>query len=161
LKKFTIHSDNRIEVAVSGVRVASPRGAATFATERDLAALALPMSRLVEIWNRLPGVKPVARFTDRKTAVRRIWGAIQGMTPPVTRGGHKARSDAPRAITKGAVVIAHMRAASGASLKAIMALTGWQAHTVRGCISAHLSKRLGLRVHSFKRDGERIYQIRG
>src|SRR2546430_13288777 len=30
-----------------------------------------PMKRLVEIWNRLPGVERVIRFTDRKTAIDR------------------------------------------------------------------------------------------
>jgi hypothetical protein len=41
----------------------------TFASEKELQELIneWPMKRLVEIWNRLPGVEPVARFTDRKT----------------------------------------------------------------------------------------------
>src|SRR5438045_8846391 len=47
----------------------------SFASEKELQELVneWPMKRLVEIWNRLPGVEPVARFTDRKTAIRRIW----------------------------------------------------------------------------------------
>ncbi len=36
-----------------------------------------PASRLVEIWNNLPGVSPIKKFTDRKTAVSRIWKALQ------------------------------------------------------------------------------------
>jgi len=39
--------------------------------------------------------------------------------------------------------------------------TGWQAHSVRGFISAQLSKRMGLRVKSFTREGQRVYRIRG
>ena len=36
-----------------------------------------PMLRLVEIWNKLPGVTPVGKFANRSTALRRIWAAIQ------------------------------------------------------------------------------------
>ena len=35
--------------------------------------------RLVEIWNSLPGVKPVTKFTHRKVATKHIWKAIQGL----------------------------------------------------------------------------------
>jgi hypothetical protein len=49
---------------------------------------------------------------------------------------------------------------SGATLKAIMAVTGWQAHSVRGFISWHLRKRMGLEVQSLERNGDRVYIIR-
>jgi hypothetical protein len=54
-------------------------GGGSFASERELQELASawPMKRLVEIWNGLPGVEPVARFTDRKTATTRIWRALE------------------------------------------------------------------------------------
>jgi hypothetical protein len=57
-------------------------------------------------------------------------------------------------------VIALLERPTGASLKTIMGATGWQAHSVRGFISGQLGKRLGLRVKSFERDGERVYLIR-
>ena len=38
-----------------------------------------PAARLVGIYNSLPGVSPVKKFTDRKTAVGRIWKAIQSL----------------------------------------------------------------------------------
>lgn len=43
------------------------------------------------------------------------------------------------------------------------ALTGWQAHTVRGTISGVLRKRLGLKVESLvsPESGERRYHIVG
>ena len=41
-----------------------------------------------------------------------------------------------------------------------MDLTGWQPHSVRGFISAQIGKRMGFKIQSFKRDGERIYRIR-
>ena len=51
----------------------------TFASEKEWEKLATawPMKRLIAIWNGLPGVAPVARFTDRKAAIRRIWRAVQ------------------------------------------------------------------------------------
>ena len=47
----------------------------TFASEPELHELtsAWPMKRLIEIWNHLPGVEPVMRFTDRNTAICRLW----------------------------------------------------------------------------------------
>src|SRR6266702_924133 len=42
----------------------------------------------------------------------------------------------------------------GATLRAIMHATGWQTHSVRGFVSGHLKKKLGLKVRSSQRDGE-------
>src|SRR5205085_6803816 len=57
-------------------------GGTTFTTEQEFDELAKewPIKRLVAIWNRLPGVQAVTRFTDRKTAITRIWRAIQPQT---------------------------------------------------------------------------------
>ena len=64
-----------------------------------------------------------------------------------------------RTDTKTARVIALLKQPSGATLKTIMALTGWQSHSVRGFISAQLVKKMHYRVQSFKRGGERVYRI--
>jgi hypothetical protein len=40
------------------------------AEELEMAAASWPLSRLVAFWNALPGVVPINRFTDRKTALR-------------------------------------------------------------------------------------------
>ena len=102
----------------------------------------------------MPGVRRVAKFRDRKTAVRRVWTKAQELRPVQTK------SPPVRDGTKAARVIALLREPSGATIKAIMAMTGWQAHSVRGFISAQLTKKLGLRVQSFTRGGERVYRIR-
>ena len=136
--------------------------------KKELAALAAnwPNTRLVAIWNKLPGTVTVVKFTDRKTAVRRIWKSIQTLTPreksskPSSQVKDDVKTIAGRKDTKTEQVIALMKQPSGVSLQGIMALTGWQAHSVRGFISGQLSKKMGLRVKSFKRDGERIYWIR-
>jgi hypothetical protein len=171
-RRFTIDLGNNIEVHDSKHPASPDAGLVKFESEQDLAGLAAnwPGGRLVEIWNKLSGVKRVVRFTDRRTAVRRIWRAIAGLEH---RGGkHEATSGATapsrgkaakpkpaqRNGTKTEHILALLRRPAGATLKEIMALTGWQPHSLRGFISAH-SKKVGLRVKSFKRNGERVYRI--
>ena len=62
-----------------------------FASQQELTDLAAkwPANRLIEVWNGIPGLTPVKKFTDRKSAVARIWKAIQsldggGATEPAT-----------------------------------------------------------------------------
>jgi Protein of unknown function (DUF3489) len=52
-----------------------------FASQQELADLATtwPADRLVEVWNGIPGLTPVKKFTNRKSAVARIWKAIQSL----------------------------------------------------------------------------------
>jgi hypothetical protein len=153
MKTFYIHA-NKVVVSQSRVRVRQRLGAEEFGTERELATLAAkwPASRLHEIWNALPSTRQVSKFTDRKTAVHRIWNEIQKLEPVRSRRKHAA--------TKADQILALLRQPSGATLQSITKATGWQAHSVRGFISGHLVKKLKLRVQSFRQDGERIYRIR-
>ena len=72
---FTIDSENNITAV--GTDAAIPENAQQFGSEKELSKLAAdwPPGRLVEIWNSLPGVKPVKKFTTRNTAAGRIWKA--------------------------------------------------------------------------------------
>jgi hypothetical protein len=79
MKHFTIDAENHITVHASR-NAARDTGAGVFSTEEQFADLIGPDSkRLLEIWNSLPGVKPVTKFTNRKVATERIWKAIQGL----------------------------------------------------------------------------------
>jgi hypothetical protein len=71
-----------------------------------------------------------------------------------------SRAAAGRARTKADRILALLKQPTGATLKSIMAATGWQAHSVRGFVSGHLVKKMGLRVKSYRRDGERVYAIK-
>jgi hypothetical protein len=62
--------------------------------------------------------------------------------------------------TKDDQILALLRQPSGATLQSTRKDTGWQADSVRGFISGHVVKKLGLRVKSFRRDGERAYAIK-
>lgn len=64
--------------------------------------------------------------------------------------------------SKQARLIAQLHATTpGFTLKEMMALTGWQAHTVRGMISGILRKKLGFNVvcDSSAKTGECRYRI--
>jgi Protein of unknown function (DUF3489) len=53
-----------------------------------------------------------------------------------------------------------LRAPDGATIKEIMAATGWQSHTVRGAMAGALKQKLGLEVTSEKVEGRgRVYQL--
>jgi hypothetical protein len=175
---FTIDTENNISVSGSSPQIkASENGSETFSNPQELDKLAArwPGARLVEIWNSLPGVEPVQRFTSRQVAATRIWRAIQHLKPASDAPGRRvapkrgtARKTtgrgarpAARENSKTAKVIELLRQPTGASLKAIMVATGWQVHSVRGFISGQLGKKMGLRVRSFQRDGERVYAIKG
>ena len=63
-----------------------------------------------------------------------------------------------RADSKRAQVIALLQRPQGTSIAEIMALTGWQAHSIRGLFAGTLKKR-GIAVTSEKAEGgERVYR---
>jgi Protein of unknown function (DUF3489) len=183
---FTIDTDNNI-AAHAGLP-ASADNLESFSTERELAKLAAdwPAARLVEAWNSFAGVapfddlKPVKKFISRKSAVARIWGAIQRLFPdgaqpaadvaPAKVKAKKSQAKAPRRAraqksatearsNKKAEVIAMIKRAKGATLAEIVDATGWQKHTVRGFVSI-LGSKGGVKVESAKNAaGERTYRI--
>ena len=178
MQTFTIDSENNITFYASLKQTeGSAEGTETFSSPKELGKLAAqwPVARLVEIWNSLPGVVPTKKFTSRELAVTRIWKAIQHLKPTVgahrppvatkkgSAGKKASRKARPRGrkTSKTAQVIALLQQPTGATLKAIMKATGWQAHSVRGFVSGQLGKKMGLRVKSFQREGERVYRIQG
>jgi hypothetical protein len=189
---FTIETDNNI-TAFAAVEDALNHGIGTtegtFSTEKELTKLsaAWPIARFAEVWNGFAGVvpfdslKPIKKFTDRKTAIARIWKAIQVLTPapaqhaaPAAPKKAKATKEAkpkdgapsaqaaakaPRDGSKKAIVLDLLKRAEGATLKEIMSATAWEAHSVRGFISGSLGKKMGLKIESEKRaDGVRAYR---
>ena len=156
--RYIIHLDHRSEKLGLSGKLPKSGGSITFATESEFRDLTVnwPGQRFVEVWNRLPRAKKVSKFTDRKSAIRRIWKALRDLKPYI---GASLPCDAEK-ITKAERITALLKAPPGASLRSIMALTGWQSHSVRGFISGQLKKRMGVEIQSFKRNGERIYRIR-
>ncbi len=181
MRLFAIDADNNITAFPAAGQI--PEGQEHFASEKELAKLAAnwPADRLVQVWNSFAGVapfddlKPVKKFTDRKTAVARLWKAIQRLdaapapqaagVAPKARGPRKAAkaedgAPAAREGSKKAIVLELLRRPEVATLQEIMSVTGWMAHSVRGFISGALGKKMGLTVESLKTpDGARAYRI--
>jgi Protein of unknown function (DUF3489) len=186
MSTFTIDDDNNI-TAFPNAADASECGPGL--TQFDSAATLCkisadwPLSRLVEIWNSIPGNTEVTKFQDRKKAVARVWKAIQPLAKtqpsdpaakpkkkakrakPATKGeaakkvAKKAGGKATERSNKKADVLAMMKRAKGVTLAEIMEATGWQAHTVRGFVSI-LGSKGGEKIESSKSEsGERTYRI--
>lgn len=183
---FSIDTDN--EIVAHETAPAAQDGMILFATEKEFtkATAALPISRLVEIWNGFAGVagpfgdlKPVKKFENRTKATRRIWQAIQKLAvaapaPPPAKPETKAAAPKPTAKqvepasadakpaaregTHKAQVIEMIKREGGATLDEIIAATGWQKHTIRAFIST-LPKKTGLVIASTRRESDkaRVY----
>ena len=146
---FTIDSENNVAAHASAADV-TDRGSEQFASEKELAQLAADWlsSRLVDIWNRIPGLTPVNGFTNRAVATARIWRAVQSLVSGAYSGDvaparrqaarkptRKQHAHTGRKNTKQAQVVALLKRSGGATLQHLMRATGWQAHSVRGFIS--------------------------
>jgi hypothetical protein len=183
---FRIDSDNNITALTGSTAGADP--SPSFSNAKELGELTAewPAARLIETWNSFAGVapfddlKPVKKFTSRKSAVARIWQAVTRLSPdgaphaaPVAPAKGRARKAPAKASlrarakkvateerpNKKAAVIAMMKRARGATLAEIVATTGWQKHTVRGFISL-LGSKGGLSIESSKNaSGDRLYRI--
>jgi hypothetical protein len=188
MKAFAIDNEtNTITVHASMKEAETVPQAVHFISEDALSKLAAhwPAARLVRIWNQLPDVTLVQKFTDRRTAVQRIWKSLQSLeaaaapvapqTPGVALEEGRAKDSATQAkkmstggVRKGGregsktdTILGLMKQPGGVTLQAIMAATHWQAHSVRGFISGTLARKMGLTVLSTRgENGARTYAIR-
>ena len=75
--------------------------------------------------------------------------------PASASSEQKATSD-----TKHARIIAMLRAPAGATIAAIITVTDWQQHSVRGFLAGVVRKKLGLNLVSELTDKGRVYRIK-
>ena len=86
--------------------------------------------------------------------------------PARSRRAHSATKGAAKAPvarrgTKTAKILALLERPEGASIAELKKATGWQTHSLRGFLSGALKKKMGLKIHSGKRDnGDRVYRVR-
>ena len=160
-RKYWIASNHTVRV-LSPEAAEPPDAGVIFSGFEELAQSTAewPMRQLVSVWNQLPGHAPVSRFENRQVAIARLWQAIQKLAVALPQDmTERTEQDRPERASKTKCVIDLLQAPGGATLTALMQATGWQAHSVRGFLSAKVSKQLGLQVASFRRDGERVYQL--
>ena len=63
--------------------------------------------------------------------------------------------------SKQSRVIAMLQSPAGTTIAAMMKVTNWQQHSVRGFLAGVVRKRLKLKLGSKKVDGQRVYRITG
>ena len=69
-----------------------------------------------------------------------------------------ARTSLPKT-TKQAAILNLLGKPKGTTIDAIMEVTGWQQHSVRGFLAGTVRKKLGLTLVSEKIDGQRVYRV--
>jgi len=97
--------------------------------------------------------KPKKEKASKKTAKAKkdakAKTVAKATKPKSTRSGSKA-----------AIVPDLMKRKEGATLAEIAKASDWQNHSIRGFVSGHVTKKLGLKVESTKSDtGERTYRV--
>lgn len=70
-----------------------------------------------------------------------------------------AKAAAPKPKGKLATLVELLRRPDGATIEAMTAATGWQAHSVRGAMSGSLKKAMGLTIASEKTEAGRVYRV--
>jgi hypothetical protein len=107
------------------------------------------------------------RSNPRKAQASKVKSKV-AKAPKATKPGTKspkapkakAAKGAPRSGSKTEMVLALMRRKEGVTLAEIAKATDWQNHSIRGFVSGHVIKKMGLKVESSKSDaGERTYRI--
>ena len=89
--------------------------------------------------------------------------ATKSKKPATSKKAAKAtKAKSARSGSKAEKVLDLMKRKEGATLAEIAKATDWQNHSIRGFVSGHVTKKLGLKVDSTKSEaGERTYRIVG
>jgi Protein of unknown function (DUF3489) len=69
------------------------------------------------------------------------------------------KTEKNKSASKQSRVIAMLQSSGGATIAAMMKVTGWQKHSVRGFLAGVIRKRLKLKLESTKVGDDRIYRI--
>jgi Protein of unknown function (DUF3489) len=104
---------------------------------------------------KLAKLKP-SRTTRSSSKKQSVIASKAGAFDPGTKPASKF---AGAKASKKETVLGMLRQPDGTSLAAIMAVTGWQEHSVRSFFATVVKKTLKFNLISRKVDGDRIYRI--
>jgi hypothetical protein len=108
--------------------------------------------------------KRKGRHSAAKVVARRSRGRSRQTSKPdtgVTPNAAATPDEQSRARSKQAQVLAMLATPAGASIAAMMEVTGWQQHSVRGFLAGVVRKKLQRDLTSAVVDGVRIYRTAG
>jgi len=108
---------------------------------------------------RTPMAKSTAKRNKKTQAAQRSVPRKKAPKATAKKTRKASASSSTKKATKSDQILALLQQPAGATLKALMAATGWQAHSVRGFISGKLVKKMGLQVKSFRREDDRVYAL--
>jgi hypothetical protein len=101
-----------------------------------------------------------ARANTRAHAAKPRQRTAPTNAKPARKATRANKPSAARRGTKTAQILDLLKRPGGVTLKELMKVTAWQAHSLRGFLSGTLKKKMGTPVESFKSDaGERAYRV--
>ncbi|MBZ9711158.1 DUF3489 domain-containing protein [Mesorhizobium sp. ESP7-2] len=126
-------------------------------TEPDHDKLQIPPEPHEHIWDAPPNAAKPARKS--KSPKKKASDAESAAMPTPAKSPKPAPHNETKQ-SKSDLVLKKLRLAKGATIEMLMEVTGWQAHSVRGFLSAVVKKKLGLTlVSDVGKDGVRRYRI--